>query len=319
MSSNKDPATWSEFFRLIDECSELIESSESSVDFDVRRSSDSLPSLLEQCSALIEEADQGDAPVRVLSHLACTGGTLIGKAIASMPNTVLLSEVAPYSQLVDRGNRYFPSDLIQLSKLSNHAFSETLPGQIFRNGLRAVYDECQAQGARLILRDHAHSKYSVGSQVEPTPSLKQELSSEFDVRGVVTVRHPLDSFLSLINNRWRHFEPFTLEEYGRRYQRYLDDHDEWSWFKYEAFIKEPLATAEALCESLALPFNENFESLFGVQQLSGDSGRSSSTIGVRARRPLPVDVVDQLENSPAYRALCDRLGYDWRPDREAVT
>ena len=57
-----------------------------------------LPSLLEQCAAMVA-AQPGPQPYRVLHHMACTGGTLISRCLATMPNVVLLSEIDPLSAI----------------------------------------------------------------------------------------------------------------------------------------------------------------------------------------------------------------------------
>src|SRR5690606_26210779 len=62
-------------------------------------------SLVDQCIALCEERRfERKEPVRIVHHFACTGGTLICKCIAAMPNTQLLSEVNPlnaFSEVMD--------------------------------------------------------------------------------------------------------------------------------------------------------------------------------------------------------------------------
>jgi len=55
------------------------------------------------------------APIRVLHHWACSGGTVISRCIASQPQVVLLSEVHPlaYLRVAQAYPYYFPTDLIQ--------------------------------------------------------------------------------------------------------------------------------------------------------------------------------------------------------------
>ena len=249
-------------------------------------------------------------PVRLLHHFACTGGTLISKCIASMPNTLVLSEVEPHSQLVVSESRFFPTDLIRLARAGSRGSNVALDSAIFLGGLEAIHAHCRSCGLRLVLRDHAHSRYCAGPGVPDTPSLREVTRSKYRTLSVVTVRHPLDSFLSLVGNKWIHFEPGTIEEYARRYHRFLDDHADLPLFRYEDFLQEPEDTAERICEELALPFTPDFVDTFAAHALSGDSGRSSPVIGGRARQPVPDDLKSEKASSVAYRSLCDRLGYD---------
>ena len=38
-------------------------------------------------------------PIRVVHHWACSGGTIISRSLAQLPNVVLLSEVHPLAHL----------------------------------------------------------------------------------------------------------------------------------------------------------------------------------------------------------------------------
>jgi hypothetical protein len=92
--------------------------------------------------------------------------------------------------------------------------------------------------------------------------------------------------------------------------RFLDDHTDLPWFKYEAFAEQPEVQLEAMCDALNLVFSESFKDLFHIHRLSGDSGRSASVIAPRERRPVPASLIVQATESPSYRAVCQRLNYD---------
>ncbi len=55
--------------------------------------------LFEKWSDFCEPEAPQKQPIRIIQHLSCTGGTLISKFLAAMPNVVLLNEVNPLSQL----------------------------------------------------------------------------------------------------------------------------------------------------------------------------------------------------------------------------
>lgn len=180
------------------------------------------PSLLQQCEQLIS-ADQGQKePIRTLHHFACTGGTLISKCLASMPNTQVLSEVEPHSRL-DADKKFAPTDLIQLLRMSSRPSSLELESKVFLAALDAIYQDCNQKGLRLVLRDHAHSRYCHGDIEVEVPSLRQIVAAEYEALSIVTVRHPLDSYLSLVNEGWLHFSPQTIDEYAKRYLEFISD------------------------------------------------------------------------------------------------
>ena len=149
-----------DFAELIDECSALVAASGV---VDPARANDlaePLPSLLEQCRALTRQAADPAEPIRLLHHFACTGGTLITRCLASMPNTQVLSEVAPHSRLDWLQHTGFaPTDLIRLLRGSSRGSTTELDSRVFLAGFRPVYEDCGRRGLRLLLREHAHSKY----------------------------------------------------------------------------------------------------------------------------------------------------------------
>lgn len=295
---------------LIGECQSLIASS-GMVDVDnIRIPAESLPSLLEQCRDITATVDTVLEPIRLLHHFACTGGTLISKCVASMPNIQLLSEVAPYSRMdAGRPTAFVPTDLIRLLRRSSQGSDEGLELEVFLRGIDSIFRRCSRTGARLVIREHCHSKYCVGEAVMETPGLATSLASEYQVRSVVTVRHPLDSYLSLLERGWANFTPGLLDEYSKRYLAFIDDHEGSPLVRYEDFVADPAPVMQTICNDLELAFASGFEDTFSVHRLSGDSGRASPTIGRRARRVIPDEVGEQLD-APHFRKLCERLGYE---------
>lgn len=273
-----------------------------------------LPSLLAQCrDRVAANAAAGPQPVALLHHFACTGGTLISRAIAAQPNVVLLSEVDPFSTLPLSWPRYAPTDIIMLAQTGLRKLPARVIGDIFMAGLTTLHRHLQAEGRRLVLRDHAHSQFCTEADPAARPLLSDLVGGAFETRRAVSVRHPLDSHLSLRVQGWLHFRPATLEEYARRYGLFLDAHAGVPLLRYEDFLAAPEAETEALAGTLDLPVNPGWPDLMSVTKLSGDSGRKGAAIAPRPRRPLPEGAAAEAAASPAYAALCARLGYDPDP------
>ncbi|MBD3828421.1 hypothetical protein, partial [Stenotrophomonas sp.] len=138
--------------------------------------------------------------MRLLHHFACTGGTLIAKCLAALPNTLLLSEIDPLSRLrVNPHNPHFaPSDLILHLHYSLRGVEDEDIVAVFLGGLAALLDRCDRVGRRLVLRDHAHSQFCHGPQIPDRPTLAAIVGRLRPVRGVLTVREPMESYLSLL-------------------------------------------------------------------------------------------------------------------------
>ena len=272
----------------------------------------SLPSLIEQCERLCEEArQQADQPIRTIHHFACTGGTMISKCIGSMPNTHLLSEVDPLSELPTggTGRRFSPTDLIYRIGDTRLGTNADFIIEVFLRGLSAIYDHCRKVGAHLVIRDHSHSHFCVSEDYLARKTLKQILSVRFRTLSILTVRHPLDSYLSLQNNNWVHFSPPTLEEYSRRYCAFLSVYSDCPRVRYEDFVGSPEQTMRQICNDLALSYAQLFRNVFQVIELSGDSGRKGEQINIRPRRGVPSNVAEEVESSATFKKLCAELGY----------
>ena len=272
--------------------------------------SEPLPSLLEQCQqACAEIAERAPEPIRTLHHFACTGGTVMSKQLSVMPNTYVLSEVDPLSMMA-REMSFAPSDLIHQLRLGIRDVDDRLLVKVFIAGLQEIYDWACNHGARLVLRDHTHSQFCWGGDIRKGTSLIELLQDDFPLRSAVTVRHPLDSYLSLDQLNWVSFSPQTFEEYCRRYLVFLDMHQEMPLFKYEDFVANPETVTQEICAALELPFEAGFLDISPLVHLSGDSGRAGTWISARPRREIPDRIAQERQNSASYRLLCQRLDYE---------
>lgn len=273
-----------------------------------------LPSLLEQCRQMSLQASAAPPPcIRLLHHFACTGGTIISKCIAAMPNTVLLSEIDPFSRIhMPTGQRaiFSPTDLIKQLLYSRYNAPNILIAEMFLAQLNALQSNLTVRGQRLVIRDHSHSHYCTATAHGSRPTVRDLIGSRHTTLSLISVRHPIDSFLSLLNNKWVQFEPATLEEYALRYGAFLQDHPDMRTIRYEDFVEAPEAVLEDICAVLDLPFNPGGLDLISVLQMSGDSGRKDSVIAPRSRREIPGTVLEEMQGSATYAQLCDRLGYE---------
>lgn len=270
---------------------------------------DPLPSLLEQCGRLAGVGEEPAVePIRTIHHFACTGGTLITKCLACSANIQVLSELDPLSSKSSAG-LFNPTDLIQLLQHGNRGISMKERLELFMAGFSALYDSATRKGLRLLIRDHTHSHFCVGGELPERPTLQRILSERFTLHSVLTVRNPLDSWLSLVNNGWVEFMPDTLDEYARRYLAFLDAYSATRIFKYEDFVENPDEILTGICAELRLPVPDDYQQLFGVHNFSGDSGRRGAVISSRERRPVTEEVLDSASASRSFQALCDKLHY----------
>lgn len=270
-----------------------------------------LPSLLEQCHRMLDETRP--APIRLLHHFACTGGTVLAKCLAALPNALLLSEIDPLSTITYATGQpiFAPTDLVLNTRYAARDQDETVLLEIFRGGLDALRAAVGRKGQHLILRDHNHSHFCMGFDPESRPTLREMMPADAPLRSVVTLRHPVDSWLSLCRMGWQStMRPATIEEYAHRYLAFLARHGDCPQLRYEDFLENPAARLADLCDWLDLPWSEDALDLFPMIRMSGDSGRSGNILTPRPRREIPPGLRAEIAESAGLHRLCAVTGYD---------
>ncbi len=271
-----------------------------------------IPTLLEQVNAYLEAQRRQQRPaISSLHHFACVGGTLIARCIAAMPLTHVLSEVDPLSThgLDPSRPTFAPTDLLRHLRYCARPVPESVILDTYRAALETLEAEFRRSGARLVVRDHNHSHYCTATDPESRPSHLSILSERFDVHGALTVRDPVESYISLVKQGWDTFAPAGFDEYCRRYLLFLDAHQGLPIFRYEDFLADPEAELQALCRALDLEYTPGAPDLIAAIRMTGDSGRTGRGVAPRAPKPRTEALDQEIEASGAYQHLCARLGY----------
>jgi hypothetical protein len=261
-------------------------------------------SLLEKCKQICEQYERQKPTIRIIHHVACSGGTLISKCLSAMPNVYLLSEVHPYTDLhMGSGKpKFSPSDIPSLSKYAGIPGIKTLNKEQFLQNIITTHQHVTNYGGTLILRDHTHSDFHYGTIAEK-PSLIDALSDHFNIKSVITLRDPIDSYLSLQQNKWLHFSPATFEEYCSRIICMLTAYNDVTYFHYEDFVENPSEILQKICFELEIPYEDSWSNFFDIANVTGDSGRSSTIISARPRRDITPDVQEEIKNSESYKKI----------------
>lgn len=244
-----------------------------------------------------------DQPIRMIHHLSATGGTLISRCLAAMPDVVLLSELHP---LTPSMTPFYPLDpLGQIAWNYPHLLpSEERMYELFRDRLEPVVDLCRAHGKKLVLRDHSHSDYL--TQQAPRMRLADALRVRYPLRQVVTIRNPIDAWLSMVDSGFdRHLTSF--EQYCERCIRFLDDYADVPVWRYEDFVVAPDQVMMAICEELDLAFLPGFAARAANVVLTGDSGRRPADIVPLPRRKASRDFLESAVDLEVYQSIARRF------------
>jgi hypothetical protein len=276
-----------------------------------------------------ESDDPSLSAIRVFHHWACSGGTLLSRCLAIQPQIVLLSEVHPLAYLrhQDPAHDFRPTDLIQQLCLDHNGRDPALCVAAWNGAIDALNIELTSVGKLLVLRSHSHVDFFMGMLPESDAIVSRTLRPRHRLLELLSVRHPLDSWLSMHREGWdRHFRFSCFTEFCRRCLAMLDSCRGMAMIRYEDFCLNPQAGLGLMADAFEFTFEPGSLERIGDVRLSGDSGRTDHVIGLRPRRPVPNELASQLSDQLAadpsespYLKLCRRLGYDPEPENDPFT
>tara|TARA_B100000446_G_scaffold166915_1_gene170368 strand:+ start:2374 stop:3288 length:915 start_codon:yes stop_codon:yes gene_type:complete len=267
-------------------------------------------SLLSRCQQVVEKS-RTPTTIRSIHHFACSGGTLLSKCIAAMPNTYLLSEVHPTSTITINNDspEFRPTDMTSLSHYAGIPKIKALSETLFVSQIEVIQRHLENISSKLVLREHSHSDYCVGASYASQPVLVKLFEEHFRHKKLLTVRDPIDSFMSLTANGWLHFSPGTFDEYCKRFLAFISNFDSHEILKYEDFVADPKNSMIRVSDILEIDYNPDFEDFYDIFNVTGDSGRRSEAIKKRERREVSADLQKEIQNSPNYNEVKKTLQY----------
>lgn len=256
---------------------------------------------------------RADRPMlRLVHHMARSGGTLISKCLGCMSGVLLLSEIHPlgtaqFNPLVQAQRWYglLPSqDLAELRARGRVGFADAIA---------LIHRRAEDSSQNLVIRDWSHLDFTGVPFTKPTYRLltAEALATRFELRQACTVRHPLDQWLSLrrlavVQNK------LTLEQYLAGYRRFAEQACAIGFLRYEDFITDPGLVLKDLCRRLGLRFDRHYterwrDYAFVTGDVSGSRG--GSEIRPVPRQPVEPGLLDALQANPDYQVSLELLGY----------
>lgn len=260
-----------------------------------------------------EAPDRPRPKLRLLHHMARSGGTLMSKCLGCMDGVLLLSEIHP------RGARWF-NPLVQAQRWFALFSPSELEGfrregQIdFAEAIGRIGERAGARGLDLVLRDWSHLDFT-GVPFVPRPTyrllLADALRARFELVQTCTVRHPIDQWLSVsrlqvVQGRL-FLEPFLLG-----YRRFAELAVEIGFLRYEDVVAAPATGLAELCRRLELRFDPTFERRWAsFDRITGDVGGSRGGGEIRPvpRRPVERELLEAFGQNEDYRRSLELLGY----------
>ena len=251
--------------------------------------------------------------LRTIHHFSCSGGTVISKVIQSMKNVQLVSEIHPHNLKY----RFNPFDPTQLLLSRNSKQNIELCNHIFLNRIKECKFITDKLNQKLVLRDHTHFDYLIASNAQSiinTKSLIDVLSNDFKLISLLTIRNPIDIYLSLERNKWyNHSLSNKFDDFCRRFNLMINTYSQLGIkiIKYEDFCEKPYEVTKEICEVLNLQFNKFFMEIFFKVELTGDSGRGNemTTIEPLPPRFISKDFKKEILSSVDFDIISKKFNY----------
>lgn len=253
--------------------------------------------------------------IRILHHMARTGGTLICKCLGSMQHVMLLSEIHPAT-----GHLFNP---LKQAAAWFGLFSEQEVARILARGIRfqdaiaEIQRRAEASGHTLVLRDWSHIDFT-GKPFNQHPGYRfvicDVLQQDFTLCNTCTVRHPVAQYLSLSKLQVMQGQ-LGLDEFLFGYLQFARHSVARGFIRYEDFTDDPDRTLETLCARLELEYDAGYRQRWpGYTTITGDTQnareKSDAIHPSRKRKTYPAALLERFAANRDYHEALALLGYE---------
>jgi hypothetical protein len=253
--------------------------------------------------------------IRIIHHLARSGGTLISRCLGCMRHVVLLSEIHPVGSL-KYGPQFNPvmqaHQWFGMLTAEDVAAMRRSPTMNFADVIELISRRCAEQNRVLVIRDWTHVDFTGVPFCTPCYRLTttEALCDRFDVLQTTTVRHPVDQWLSfdLDVGKGR----LSPEDFLHGYRLFAEQCVRIGFMRFEDFVSSPADKMRELCLRLKMDYDPRFlDRWSGYKLITGATGRAMSRteITVPPKKHVPVDLLKRFSDNREYRQSLALLGY----------
>jgi len=247
----------------------------------------------------------------VLLNYARSGGTLLNKCLASLPNVIMLSEVNPLGG-GSGSNIEIPTSTIK--EQLNIWYNIDIKSDVFKEQVLEIYNYCELNNKILVIRDWSFVNFSnvkkYNQNNPPNEFLILKELKDFDMNIFGFVRDSIDVWIS----RGLH----NVEDFYTDYLNYANKLVDLGvpLFKYEDFVKNPKIQLKLMCEQIGLEYTDVFETCLNFDKLNGDVQNKTNSRGIKQNiiKPLPRKIINigqigKLNNCKKMIKVNSKFGY----------
>ena len=274
-------------------------------------------------------------------HIAASGGSIVSQVLAAATNSVLISEINPLGSIYGyRGIHptYDPTSVLWHLVYNSEELSPRLKLKNFLDQLDISIEHVKDISKNLLLRDHSHSTFNFLNKNWKMDSKKVDsIFLEFinyfyskknknfnfpKAKPILSIRHPLDSFISSRKKGWLTYycgNEVNLDNYCNgllHFQNYMENKETAQVMRYEDLCMGFEDCLNKLFLNLDIEFkNPSLEEINNIK-VTGKSGRKSNSIKLRKRVISDIDenLKIQIKNSKNYKKYCELNNYNSKYD-----
>lgn len=245
----------------------------------------------------------------ILINFARSGGTILNKCLASLPNNVVISEVSKYGGGwgIHREKSYST-----VYEQALNWYGIELKERGFKESLLELDEFCKQNGKSLIVRDWSYINFFRNQTYKNHPSYLLETLDLFpngQAKAFAFVRDGIDVWISRGMQTCDYFFHFY-----RKYVEELKKRD-LKIYKYEDFVHAPQDFIRGLCQDLDLEYADivdsslQYSKVNGDTQLNGSRGQALKTIRPLPRKTIPISKIIEVNSCKEMHMANAALGY----------
>lgn len=245
----------------------------------------------------------------IMLTYARSGGTLLNRCLASLPDTLMLSEV--------NIEALCPNSCSNLKDQASNWYGLTLHSDGFLENIEEIYNYCLENGKTLIIRDWSFGSFVPSRYNNFNPSKKlitlEEISKRFPVISFALVRDSIDVWLSF-NASPRTFYDKKLEFLYEFSKTLIDNNIK--IFRYEDFCRNPEIVIRKICNYANINYSDQFKDFANYFKVTGDidlpghsRGIQKGEISLLTRRENYQELSEIINNDTKALIINQMLGY----------
>lgn len=251
--------------------------------------------------------------LRIIHQLPMSGGSVIARSVAVLPEVTLFDNIHPLNQQLNRAAANIFAQANNWYHLFSDADKQALQGKSvnYAEGVRLIYDRLAERGKTMVVRSWSLLDFissPIYENVERKLALNEALQEHFEIRQIATTRHPIENWVSL--KKLQLMRSLTLDRYMEGYEAFATFAEQMGYIRREDFGDDPDATLQQLCKQLDIPFDPVYRNRWKFEpHIEAEADDGIEHITKAPTDDHPQAILEDFEANMHYWSVLKRLGY----------